>query len=78
MGPCQPHLGARVHRCGCSLPGLTRFTVFRREGTDMNHQNEFYQSARVTAITNLAYFARMAWSLRYLHKIVIQINWLNG
>ncbi len=31
--PPQPHPGARIHCCGCSLPGLTGFTVYRREGT---------------------------------------------
>ncbi len=35
----QPHPGARIHRCGCSLPGLTRFTAYRREGTDGGHHD---------------------------------------
>jgi|GEM_PF-6868387 len=25
------------HRCRCSLPGLTGFTAFRREGTDTDY-----------------------------------------
>jgi len=29
----QPHPGTQCHRCGCSLPGLTRLTVNRCEGT---------------------------------------------
>jgi hypothetical protein len=29
----QSHPGARVHCCRCSLPGLTGFTAYRREGT---------------------------------------------
>ena len=29
----QPHPGARVRCCRCSLPGLTGFTTCRREGT---------------------------------------------
>jgi len=33
-GERQPHPGARVHCCRCSLPGLTGFTVYRRGGTD--------------------------------------------
>lgn len=33
-GPRQPHPGTHIHRCGCSLPGLTGFTVSRCEGTD--------------------------------------------
>ncbi len=36
----QPHPGARIHRCGCSLPGLTGFTVSRRGGTDADHHSE--------------------------------------
>jgi len=32
-GPRQPHLGAQHLRCRCSLPGLTGFTVRRRERT---------------------------------------------
>ena len=31
---CQQHSGTRIHRCGCSLPGLTGFTVYRCEGTN--------------------------------------------
>ena len=31
--PNQPHPGARVYCCRCSLPGLTGFTTYRREGT---------------------------------------------
>ena len=31
--PNQPHPGARVSCCRCSLPGLTGFTTYRREGT---------------------------------------------
>ncbi len=31
--PHQRHPGTRVHRCGCSLPGLTGFTVYRCGGT---------------------------------------------
>ena len=31
---CQPHPGTQCHRYGCSLPGLTRFTANRCEGTD--------------------------------------------
>ena len=31
--PNQPHPGARVCCCRCSLPGLTGFTTYRREGT---------------------------------------------
>ena len=33
----QPHPGARVHRYRCSLPGLTGFTAYRREGTKTSH-----------------------------------------
>ena len=36
-GPYQPHPGAQRHRCRCSLPGLTGFTVGRRGGTGTNH-----------------------------------------
>lgn len=32
--PCQPHPGTQCHRYGCSLPGLTGFTVNRCEGTN--------------------------------------------
>ncbi len=32
--PHQPNFGTRHRRCRCSLPGLTGFTVGRREGTD--------------------------------------------
>ena len=32
--PYQPHLGTQIHRCGCSLPGLTRFAVYRCVGTN--------------------------------------------
>jgi len=28
-----PHLGARIGCYGCSLPGLTGVTAYRREGT---------------------------------------------
>jgi len=35
----QLHLGTRGHRCGCSLPGLTRFTVYRCVGTSESHHN---------------------------------------
>jgi len=31
---CQQHSGTQVHRCGCSLPGLTGFTVYRCGGTN--------------------------------------------
>ncbi len=31
--PYQRHSGTRIHRCGCSLPGLTRFTVYHCGGT---------------------------------------------
>jgi hypothetical protein len=37
--PRQPHPGTRFHRCGCSLPGLTGFTVSRCEGTGTGHHN---------------------------------------
>ena len=30
--PHQPDLGTRMHRYGCSLPGLTGFTALRCEG----------------------------------------------
>ncbi len=36
-GPYQPHPGTRVNCCGCSLPGLTGFTIYRCEGTDTGH-----------------------------------------
>lgn len=39
-GSHQPHPGARIHRCGCSLPGLTGFTASRREGTGTIHHKE--------------------------------------
>ena len=39
-GPHQPHPGTRLHCCGCSLPGLTGFTVSRCEGTNTGHHNE--------------------------------------
>ena len=39
-GPRQPHPGTRCHRCGCSLPGLTGFTVSRCEGTGEVHHRE--------------------------------------
>jgi len=32
--PRQPHSGTQCHRCGCSLPGLTRLTANRCGGTD--------------------------------------------
>src|SRR5690554_1743817 len=32
--PCQPHPGTQCHRYGCSLPGLTGFTVDCCEGTN--------------------------------------------
>ena len=35
--PIQPHLGTRVRRCRCSLPGLTGFTTCRCEGTGKGH-----------------------------------------
>ncbi len=46
-GPHQPHPGARIRCCGCSLPGLTGFTTYRRGGTDAGHRRSaaFYRSA---------------------------------
>ncbi|GMV67567.1 MAG: hypothetical protein AMXMBFR76_00060 [Pseudomonadota bacterium] len=38
--PGQPHSGARVHCCRCSLPDLTGFTMYRREGTNRGHHVE--------------------------------------
>lgn len=35
-GSRQPHPGARRHCYRCSLPGLTGFTAYRREGTGGN------------------------------------------
>ncbi len=35
--PYQPHPGARIHCCRCSLPGLTGFTACRRESADTEH-----------------------------------------
>ena len=31
------HLGTRIHRYRCSLPGLAGFAVYRREGTHTNY-----------------------------------------
>ncbi|CRI66093.1 hypothetical protein THIOKS12630014 [Thiocapsa sp. KS1] len=38
-GRRQPHPGTRFNRCGCSLPGLTGFTVSRCEGTGASHHD---------------------------------------
>ena len=35
----QHTLGTQVNRCGCSLPGLTRFTAYCCEGTNGGHHN---------------------------------------
>ncbi len=43
--PYQPHPGAQVHCCGCSLPGLTGFTVYCREGTGTDHHNTLSEHA---------------------------------
>jgi len=43
--PYQPHPGAQVHCCGCSLPGLTGFTVYCREGTGTDHHNALSENA---------------------------------
>ncbi len=64
-GPRQPHPGTRCHRCGCSLPGLTGFTVDRCEGTDgatmtllplrqRGHSNDSARSYNLQARKSLA------------------------
>ena len=35
----QPHPGARIHCCRCSLPGLTGFTISRRESANAGHHS---------------------------------------
>jgi len=50
-GPNQPHPGTRVHCCGCSLPGLTGFTVFRCEGTDSGHHNAVFNQQKQVVVT---------------------------
>ena len=42
----QPHPGARVHRYGCSLPGLTGFTACRRGGTGASHHDAAHSRGR--------------------------------
>ena len=46
----QPHPGARIHCCRCSLPGLTGFTASRREGTSTSHREHYRRSRPLNAM----------------------------
>ena len=49
--PDPPHPGARSHCCRCSLPGLTGFTAFRREGTERGHHKKDWLIVTLRAAT---------------------------
>jgi len=59
-GPRQPHPGTHIHRCGCSLPGLTGFTVSRCEGTDGSAIESALARAGAERQTNKARGGRQA------------------
>jgi len=42
-GSRQLHPGTQIHRCGCSLPGLTRLTVYCGGGTNGSHHNNSFE-----------------------------------